>query len=68
MARRFDYALFRDDGFVTNAMLTKAEAKAFEAQGYRCLRPDATMDTSLPHFRGESYVRLSPRSGRGWDR
>ena len=71
MTRRFDYALFRDDRFVTNAMLTKAEAKALEAQGYRCLRPDATINTSLPHFRGtvprgNSYVRQPGRNGRPW--
>lgn len=65
---RFDYAVFRDDRFVTNALLTPEQVERMEREGYRCIRVRDTVGEGLPAFRGRRNVaRKAPFRGR-WDR
>lgn len=63
---RYDYAVFRDDVFVTNAMLTEADVAEMERDGYRCLRVRDTVGEGLPAFRGRRNVARSGRRTGRW--
>ena len=64
--RRYDYAIFTGDRYSHNAMLTREEAERIEAGGLRCLDVEATMDPSLPRFRGSRYVTKRRPLPRRW--
>lgn len=59
MGQRYDYAIFTDDRYSHNAMLTREEAERIETNGLRCLDVEATMDPALPRFRDRRYVGSS---------
>ena len=61
MLRR-DYAIFTDDRYSHNAMLTPDEAERMEREGLRCIDVEATMDPHLPRFRDR--VIVGPRQPR----
>jgi hypothetical protein len=66
VALRYDYAVFLDDQHLRNAMLTRAEARRLEAEGYRCIDVAASMDRGLPRFPDRRYVRRDRPLGRRW--
>ena len=68
---RYDYAIFTDDEYVTNALLTPGEVEGMEAEGFRCVRVRDTVAENLPAFRakrGVSYVQRQRPNSRSWDR
>lgn len=65
MARRYDFAVYSDDRYVTNALLTLKDVHEMEADGFRCVRVRDTVDETHPRFRGKRSV--SPKRSR-WDR
>ncbi len=65
---RYDYAVFRDDRLVTNALLTEEEAERMEREGYRCIRVRDTVGEGLPVFRGRRSVKRPGRFSARWDR
>lgn len=68
VTRRFDYAIFEGDEFVTNALLTVTEVQAMERDGYRCLRVRDTLGETLPAFRSRRSVARPTRNSGRWDR
>lgn len=71
MTRRYDFAIFEADEYVTNALLTLKEAAAMERDGFRCLRVRDAPGESLPAFRGgfqrSGYVARRAANGGRWD-
>ena len=65
---RRDYAVFSDDRFVTNAMLTRSEAEAMELEGFRCLVVTDAEGEGLPRFRGQTYVTRGTAFRHQWRR
>jgi hypothetical protein len=66
VALRYDYAIFNGDRYLTNAMLTRKEAREHEDQGLRCIDVVRSMDPTLPRFRGRRYVRQRGTRTRRW--
>jgi len=66
VGERYDCAIFSEDRYSHNAMLTREEVERIEANGLRCLDVEATMDPALPRFRDRTYVTQSRRFGSRW--
>lgn len=64
--KRYDYAVFDGEEFVTNALLSVKQAASMEARGYRCVRVSDRPWENLPRFRGRSYVRSERPFSRRW--
>jgi hypothetical protein len=66
VALRYDYAVFSHDEYVGNSMLTRAEAKRMESEGFRCIDVAASVDATLPRFRVRRYVGFRGQRNRRW--
>jgi hypothetical protein len=65
---RFDFCLFKDGRFVTNALLTEEEAERMEREGWRCVRVLDEAWQNLPAFRGRRNVTKLRRGRYRWER